>query len=907
MFFPPANESAIQQMIGYGTADWPDIIEAIAFNREYGLYISAPPGSSVDYPSTYGAVALTKTGLKKLADITDKGGEDGLINAWQEHRLGVEGIGKNVTVEYTSGAVVLDKVPENFIRTGNRVAINYWGQEGAPEANKFRFVIDKDNEVLTYSFINEELQNVDINIGTIEDGTEAGTKKITLVRPTLDSEQKEYDTSVVPAFTLDGMDVTGDGFVDSDDNNTTDIIKFLKNSFLLQEDIMDDVYLYIVQKSATESVTKITISQIGYDKWATDGTLHYKVVPAEIVNGKASGKPDETKLVKDDWDFEGEDEWQDLRNNPDYRGYLVDSTTFNDEQGNELTPIDGKYYLDIGSNKLYQYNSTSYAELTIDDFKIYGGDDLYDEDQFNDSIIAPRTITPDTSAVLAVIYPATEKANDESSLMNRVNYYLRLYKWDASKNKAKNVTADYRTQSFRLAGEPENKGSYSNFNGTSFSEEQSKALANNTIWVVDKTVGGSATGRIAKDNDKKANINYNTFTFSITETDPLGKEINGGTFHGSLSETGVDSYGANIYYPNILPDDSLTFVELRVKKTLDADVNPEGFWAPEGGIRASTPQTYALNGSRYVTSIVANNIKKGTVGGAWRNEFYDIINQGLIKASETRFDEVYVLMEPTGQELFKASLASLRSIQKLTTIISPKIITKAEFDNPSSIVVAGRMTGTAQYVGEFLVLDPYTSKKYWCQPIGDVGLNLARIIDKKLGGWAPMWTNITGGLGGQLSRAVLKAKWDFTDTATKIMDEKGINPIGYNSDEGLMILSQKTTQDPSNLTDWSYLGHTMSFDLCKREIRDNVMRPQIGKPNDTYYQEMRQAQVDAILAKRITGSQPIWSAAKCDIAGVNTDIVKAQRKFVIKVTVKVNIYSEIVELVFENKNSLASI
>src|SRR5574344_2167586 len=122
---------------------------------------------------------------------------------------------------------------------------------------------------------------------------------------------------------------------------------------------------------------------------------------------------------------------------------------------------------------------------------------------------------------------------------------------------------------------------------------------------------------------------------------------------------------------------------------------------------------------------------------------------------------------------------------KMTTIISPKIITKAEFNNPSTIAVAGRLTGTAQYVGEFQVKDAYTGKKYWCQPIGDVGINLCRIIEKKLGGWAPMWNNITGGLGGQLNRSVLKAKWHFTDSATKILDEKGLNPIIYNSDDGL--------------------------------------------------------------------------------------------------------------------------
>jgi hypothetical protein len=98
----------------------------------------------------------------------------------------------------------------------------------------------------------------------------------------------------------------------------------------------------------------------------------------------------------------------------------------------------------------------------------------------------------------------------------------------------------------------------------------------------------------------------------------------------------------------------------------------------------------------------------------------------------------------------------------------------------------------------------------------------------------------------------------------------------------------------------SYTDNVSTLASDAREIRDNVMRPQIGKLNNDYYQEMRQTQTETILDRRTSGSNPIWAAAECHIKDVNTVNVKAQRKFAIKVRVQVNVFSEIVELSFEN-------
>jgi hypothetical protein len=334
-------------------------------------------------------------------------------------------------------------------------------------------------------------------------------------------------------------------------------------------------------------------------------------------------------------------------------------------------------------------------------------------------------------------------------------------------------------------------------------------------------------------------------------------------------------------------------------------INDQGFYTGTKIVDPIGPAkdvyTNYLKGQRYCTYVNEKNQKDGVLGSAWRDEYYQIVKDGLIEAQNPIYDDALVFMELTGYEDYKSLLMSLRvTYHDTSTIISPKIITKAQLANPKTITVSGRSKGTAQYIGEFRKYDTYTGKYYYCQPIGDVGLQLARIMDKKLGGIAPAGTNDSSGLGGCLSRSVLSAKWQFTDEALQILDEKGLCAITYDADYGLMIQSQKSTQDPSTVTDWSYLGHSMVFDLCKREIRDNVMRPQIGKLNNDYYQEMRQTQTETILDRRTSGSNPIWAAAECHIKDVNTVNVKAQRKFAIKVRVQVNVFSEIVELSFEN-------
>ena len=72
MYFGPQNSEAIDAMIGVGSANWPDILEAQAFNAEYGLYISAPEGTSKTYPSHLGGFFICSNGIHKFYNVTSK-------------------------------------------------------------------------------------------------------------------------------------------------------------------------------------------------------------------------------------------------------------------------------------------------------------------------------------------------------------------------------------------------------------------------------------------------------------------------------------------------------------------------------------------------------------------------------------------------------------------------------------------------------------------------------------------------------------------------------------------------------------------------------------------------------------------------------------------------------------------
>lgn len=898
-YFSRGSEKAINAMIGLQTANWPDLYEAIAFNDAYGLYISAPPGTSEKYPSYYGGVYITSKSMYDYWRVDDKDEPSYEIQLYpgfedSDYDNDLEASKVSIVKINTTGQSVIQiaGVDPSLLAKINYMNFVSWDDTGTGLADgeevSFHFEngkikpvvddVDLDQEIGTY-FLSDGKYNILLGAKgeiTVDGNTTyepAVNTSSTLGVPYLNLMKLiNYNGNFVNDFTVDGkiidglacneINKTGEDLVeylvlkgtgskielyDKNGTNTTRGIVSpfvgLEERMYFRVNIRDECFVRISQVSPNETPTSITISQIGYDKYLYDLNVKY-ILKEDFVSSSGIGG-----------EYKGLDQFFKNAN-----GTTKSQNTSFDGFLNSLAASNDKYIIDVIS-------STEPKDWA---------------------------------------YP--ESPNLHS-----------LWQYDPNNETWTDVTPDYKTKNIYVSGPLMNS--------------QGKAYSDDTDYVHDSVIDTiwyiASTGKAGKylhttykrtqsgTYQLQQDIDYNTLTISCKEEVYPGSYMSGGEFQGSLSETGVNAEGTNIYWPNVLPKDGASFIEVVPVHTFDelGVMNDKGFFSEEKLIDPIGPaqdiKTFTIKGQRTMTNAVQANIKAGTLGCAWtRNPliadsdttvdavFTAAINDGLVEAQQTSYDDALIFMECSGQEVFKSKLMTLRTVYHDTcTIISPKIITKADFLKPETITVAGRSKGTAQYIGEFKMYDSYTGKYFWCQPIGDVGVNLARIMEKKFGGVAPAGTNDSNGLGGVLSRAVLDKKWDFSDDALRILDEKGLNPITYDAKNGLMLQSQKSTQD-GPVTDWSYLGHSMSFDLCKREIRDNVMFDQLHKRINDYYYNMRNKQVTAILDKRTTGTDPIWAEANVDIATVNDGKTKAQRKFLITVRVKVYPYSDFVVLTF---------
>lgn len=790
MFFCKGNESLIKAMIGAPTAHWPDIEEAIEFNRNHGIYIVAPAGSSKEYPSYYGGEYITKFGAIPMFENTNKetpnylayvkvGKEGEILGAKNEASISV-----NSYSDDESGKQAVLKVSGIDNEVMSNMAdfdFEFWG--GNVAAGKYRYHIDKStNEI--YPYINGAYEK-DIVCGCIVKASN-GTWTIFLGGITEDGTTLEGATNVVTSKDVPFLKVENPNEVEGADNAAPAAISYSGETIKFIVNIQGITYAYFVQKSPCENITNIKITDIGYDKYKYNKSLQY------IWGGQLN-----------------------------------------------LAEADGVAAA-VNNNK-----------VALDEVFAW--------------------VNPAEGASNAGLYKFVENVDADGKVTQKIE----------------NVTSEYNSQVILLR-EPLTLS------------EKAKGMP---LYYVDGENLVQMDLEASDENLKpKADLRFNTVSISCSED--VGNEvIDGGAWTGSLDELGTNEFGNSIYFPDVLSDDDLTFIEFHVVKTFDDDCDEFGIYKYERIVDPIGPadDVYStqLKGQRYMSKAVRDNIANGLLGGAWNSTLKSAIEEGISEICKPAYDDCHIAFECTGQEMFKSALAGIRTAHRFTTVVSEKIITDAEAKNCSSITVSGRKRGTAQLVGEFQEFDPVTRKKYWKCPIGDYCRMLGDIITEKLGGVAPAWLN-ENSLGGQLSRAVLKRKYDFDETNLKILDQKGLNPMIYNSDEGLMVVSSKTTELEAG--DWSELGHSMAFDLCERDIMVNVMRPQLKKAIDDYYIARRTSDTNALLEKRTTGHRPIWDSAKCTCTGN-----KAARRFVIKVKVKVFPFSDGVDLVFTNVDQESSV
>ena len=367
-----------------------------------------------------------------------------------------------------------------------------------------------------------------------------------------------------------------------------------------------------------------------------------------------------------------------------------------------------------------------------------------------------------------------------------------------------------------------------------------------------------ASNRTTEISYKKQTVGPNkAFTFTVSEAITPTRTVSK-TYTVSLDVSAKDGFGSPLGYDSVLADSY--FVGMYV---LDDDIAGAEFKKGE----------CSLTGTR----VSSSNLDDGWTFPE-KPEYGDV---DLFFNSET---------DPsTASSFFTLAKRTSYPVQGFLFSLTP-----SKLEGLSPLNFGARYWNVC---GKFTRVSPYTKEKYVSGLIGSRALMQAKIIENSYGGVAPMFLN-ENGLGGQLNVSVRKALNSWDKNEIDILTDNNYNPIIKDPTYGLMLVGQKTCQE-GVLSDWSYIGHVSSFIALEKTLIDSVLIPQIGKPNNDYYRDLRKTQVESYLSPRISGARAIWADAIVDTStreGVNDAEALAAKQFKIVVKVQPNIYSEYVTL-----------
>ena len=852
-YVPPNNKDWIQSMFGFASADYPDLYDVIEFNREYGVYISAPSAVDSKYPNYYGGVYLTRKGLQNFYRLSDKNkpnfevgivpGQEAVVGASKNAVFEVEALNQPanaVNGEVAKQATIkISNILASVFKKINYIDFDFWAG-----TSTFRYKLDKATGLIYPAEL-----------------TDAVAQTIVCGHFVLE-ENNTY------TIYLGGSD--GDHLVDAPTNTyanqTTYGIPFIDLASM--EKGKGSIYDYSRYNASADTT---------FEAWVTsdDGKKYSKLILDAILEG---GVADDigteqvdisyTKPLKEYFHFV-------YNNKEDVFAYSVQTSPTADKTVlNFNNVVFDKYVYDL---KLpYLVDASSLPAAGTPAYNALG--------QYGFSVLVVNKLDPANSGVYQFVIDEEDNTKSAWKKVNDSFETKKILAWECL------LPLEARS-------------------------EDEKAV-HHSIFFIEETGPVEMTVDATNDDYKLLeNTYFNTFHSYATEVDKEGETHVSGDLTGSLDEYGTDENGGDNYWEELLvPGESVCFAEIRVVRKFDDDLDDKGVYTGTRFGEGDEVVAREVHGQRFVDAIVQENIKAGRTGGDVSNidiakKYARCLKLGLVEAAKPKYEDAIIFFECSGIDSIKQYFTNIRINHKMATIISPKNITEDIFANINKVRVTNPLRGSAQYVQELQFKDRNLRKKYWASPMGAVAVMLLRIIERAYGAVAPMWEN-DNEMGGQIGeifqdRVPIKARWDFEDLDTKTLDDKGLNPIIYDSDDGVMITSQKTTE--LHAGDWSSLGHSMAFDLCKREIRDNVMKPQIGKKINDYWMDKRQGQVDEILRKRTSGADPAWAFTECNIKKVNNDYTRAQRIFCISVDVRVFPFSEKVKLTFTNLSQITTV
>ena len=397
-----------------------------------------------------------------------------------------------------------------------------------------------------------------------------------------------------------------------------------------------------------------------------------------------------------------------------------------------------------------------------------------------------------------------------------------------------------------------------------------------TIATVTDYFAVVATSPVATD-DMAAKVSYNTvtdiWTMEVFRADNLGVYSSVESNDFSLVPGYVDGFGRNIYAGEVFKGNDYVQVQVNASYTL------------------ATPTPF-INDATYVKFDGGARSANSAITDAVLNASWDFFKQKNNYPAD-------IFMDPTGKTAIAAKFDDLaETYQKYSyyilatpdnTLAATTIVNKKALgiDNPN----------LAFYCNWGRVKDTWNKSDFWTSLIGRVGIKHAQMADV-FDGLAPSYID-ENGHGGQLGSGILELRYEYTDTEQQAFDEAGINPLIFDKFYGVMVVGQRTAQNPNYLSDYSWVAHTRLFNYIKRNVVDKVLTYQITKLNDTNHRFLAQTGVENILKPILT--QQLLADAKVVCNGKNNPAsILSQRKFVLSLAVKVTPFSETIQFNFIN-------
>jgi len=356
------------------------------------------------------------------------------------------------------------------------------------------------------------------------------------------------------------------------------------------------------------------------------------------------------------------------------------------------------------------------------------------------------------------------------------------------------------------------------------------------------------------------------FTLTLSVADEFGTFNDKKTYVYSLEDSALDGFGKKISDEVIFAKDDylqFLFVGKATTYTDDAAVVSLG-----GGSRGQV-----ITGSDLASA-----------WGQFASSRKYPISLGFDNSADPAIPPAFVALRQ-GDQAYTKFLCATPNTDETTTLAA---------------TIATSDKGIRFYYNYGKVSNSYNNRgDAWTSLIGEVAGNLADNIVNFFGGLAVSWTN-ENGVGGQLvSGRVLEMAFDPDQANLKSLEKARYNVIVMDPSNGVMILSERTSQ--TVISDYAWASYTDALEYIIQNVINNVLPAQIDKLNDEDHRSSVKRQCEAIIRPMTVRPRNVIFdfQVKCD-AENNDDAALDAEEFHLAIAVKVTRKSRTIVLTFIN-------